>query len=84
MLKLKSSLLTNWQVWIINEETGGNFQIRFVPKLPGVYQISAKINEDSLAQSPFTIEVQERKLAVDGGLNLQNETLQNPAGSCSE
>ena len=64
----------------INEETGGNFQIKFVPKLPGVYHITAKINEDSLAQSPFTIEVQERKLEVDGELNLQNETLQKPAG----
>ena len=65
---------------IINEETGGNFQIKFVPKLPGVYHITAMINEDSLAQSPFTIEVQERELKVDGELNLQNETLQNPAG----
>ena len=65
---------------IINEETGGNFQIKFVPKLPGVYHIKAMINEDSLAQSPFTIEVQERELKVDGELNLQNETLQNPAG----
>ena len=64
---------------IINEETGGNFQIKFVPKLPGVYHITAMINEDSLAQSPFTIEVQERELKVDGELNLQNETLQNPA-----
>ena len=65
---------------IIKEETGGNFQIKFVPKLPGVYHITAMINEDSLAQSPFTIEVQERELKVDGELNLQNETLQNPAG----
>ena len=65
---------------IINEDTGGNFQIKFVPRLPGVYHITAKINEDSLAQSPFTIVVRERKLKVDGELNLQNETLQNSAG----
>ena len=68
---------------IINEgydEAGGNFQVKFVPKLPGVYHISAKINGDNLAQSPFTVKVQERKLEVDGQLHLQNETLQNPSG----
>ena len=62
-----------------NDEAGGNFQVKFVPKLPGVYHISAKINGDSLRQSPFTIEVQERKLEVDGELNLQNGTLRKPA-----
>ena len=63
-----------------NDEAGGNFQVKFVPKLPGVYHISAKINGEGLARSPFTIEVQERKLEVDGELHLQNETLKNPAG----
>ena len=48
---------------IINEEADGNFRVKFVPKLPGVYHISAKINGDSLAQSPFTVKVQERKLS---------------------
>ena len=68
---------------IINEgydEAGGNFQVKFVPKLPGVYHISVKINGDSLSQGPFTIEVQERKLEVHDELHLQNETLQKPTG----
>ena len=64
----------------INKEAGGHFQAKFVPKLPGVYQIIAKINGDNLAQSPFTVEVKERKLEVDGELHLQNETLGKPAG----
>ena len=63
----------------INEKAGGNFQVKFVPKLPGVYHISAMINGDSLDESPFIIEAQKRKLEVDGDLNLQNETLQKPA-----
>ena len=63
-----------------NDEAGGKIQVKFVPKLPGVYHISAKINGEGLARSPFTIEVQERKLEVDGELHLQNETLKNPAG----
>ena len=65
---------------IINEEKDGNFQIKFVPKLPGVYHISAKINGEGLARSPFTVKVQERKLKVDGELHLQDETLKTPAG----
>ena len=63
-----------------NDEAGGNFQVKFVPKLPGVYHISAKINGESLSLSPFTIKVPERKLEVDDELHLQNETLQQPAG----
>ena len=65
---------------IINEKAGGNYQVKFVPKLLGVYHISVKINGDSLSQGPFTIEVQERKLEVDDELHLQNETLQKPTG----
>ena len=64
---------------IINEKAGGNYQVKFVPKLPGVYHISAMINGDGLAESPVIIEVQKRKLEVDGELHLQNETLQKPA-----
>ena len=61
---------------IINEEADGNFRVKFVPKLPGVYHISAKINGDNLAQSPFAIEAQVRKLKIGGELHLsQNTTL---------
>ena len=64
----------------INENAGGNCQVKFVPKLPGTYHISAKINGDSLAEGPFIIEVQKRKLEFDGELHLQNGTLQKPTG----
>ena len=63
-----------------NDEAGRNFQVKFVPKLPGVYHISAKINGESLSQSPFTVKVQERKLENDSELHLQNGTLEKPAG----
>ena len=68
---------------IIKDEADGNFRVKFVPKLKGVYHISAKINGDNLAQSPFAIKVQKRKLKIDGELHLQNETLetlQKPTG----
>ena len=74
--------------WTMNEEADGNCQVKFVPKLPGAYQISANINGDSLAQSPFTVVVEKRKLEVDGEFHLtQNETLRKPAGiavNCNE
>ena len=74
--------------WTINEKADGNCQVKFVPKLPGAYQISANINGDSLAQSPFTVVVEKRKLEVDGEFPLtQNETLRKPAGiavNCNE
>ena len=63
----------------INKEEGGNFQVKFVAKRPGFYRISAMINGDNLAESPFIIAVQKRKLEVDGELLLQNGTLQRPA-----
>ena len=62
----------------INDDVFGNFPVKFVPKLPGVYQISIKINGDNLAQSPSNIEVQERKLELVGG--LQSDTMIKPAG----
>ena len=36
----------------INDDVFGNFQVKFVPKLPGVYQISIKTKGDNRSQSP--------------------------------
>ena len=66
--------------WMINEESGGNFQVKFVPKIPGPYHITAKINDVTLAKSPFTITVKERRLEIVGELELKNEALEGPAG----
>jgi len=63
----------------IDEKAGGNFQVKFVPKLPGVYHISAMINGGSLDESPFIIEVQKRKLEVEGKIKIKKKTLQKPA-----
>ena len=64
----------------INEEFSGNLQVKFVPKVPGAYNITAKINGEKLANSPFKIPVKERQLELVGDLDLQNEALQYPTG----
>jgi len=62
---------------MINEEFSGNLQVKFVPKVPGAYNITAKINGEKLSNSPFKIQVEERQLELVGDLDLQNE---NPTG----
>ena len=55
-----------------------NFLVKFTPKVPGTYSIKVTINGDSLHQSPFIVQVMERRLEIVGELDLQEEILQNP------
>ena len=63
-----------------SEKEDGNFQAKFVAKVPGTYKIEVKINGQKLAKSPFSIPVKVRVLNVIGKLNVQGEMLQGPAG----
>jgi len=65
---------------IISEESDGNFLVKFVPKVPGAYNITAKINSEDLAKSPFTVQVKERRLEIVGELDVQNQVLEKPSG----
>jgi len=65
---------------IICEKEDGNFQVKFVPKVPGRYNITVKINGDKLANSPFTVQVKERQLEIVGELDLKGEMPQAPIG----
>ena len=64
----------------INEDSGGRFHVKFVPKLPGAFQIAAKINGESLAKSPFNIVVRERRIELKGELDLGNQIVKEPTG----
>ena len=55
---------------ITSENEEGNFQVKFIPKVPGTYNITVKINDDKLVNSPFTVEVKERRIDVVGELGL--------------
>ena len=63
-----------------SEKEDGNFQAKFVAKVPGTYKIEVKINGQKLAKSPFSILVKARELNVIGKLDVRGEMLQGPAG----
>ncbi|XP_066030165.1 E3 ubiquitin-protein ligase TRIM71-like [Pocillopora verrucosa] len=63
-----------------SEKEDGNFQAKFVAKVPGTYKIEVKINGQKLARSPFSILVKAQELNVIGKLDVQGEMLQGPAG----
>ena len=56
---------------VSNKAETGKFKVNFTPKVPGVYNIEVKINDDKLPNCPFTTQVKERELAVVGELNLK-------------
>ena len=58
----------------------GNFLVKFTPKLPGTYNITVTMNGDNLDQSPFTVQVKERRLEIVGELDLKGEFFQMPRG----
>ena len=62
------------------ENEGGNFQVKFIPKVPGTYNITVKINGDKLVNSPFTVQVKERRIDVVGELDFKGEIPQQPRG----
>ena len=62
------------------EKEDGNFQVKFIPKVPGTYNITVKINSEKLANSPFTVQVKERRLHVVGELDLKGKIPEEPRG----
>ena len=46
--------------------------MKFVANVPQTYNVTAKINGESLANSPFSIRVNERKFDVVGELKLNS------------
>ena len=65
---------------IICEKEDENFQVKFIPKLPGSYNITVKINGDKLVNSPFTFQVKERELEIVGELKFKGQIPQHPNG----
>ena len=65
---------------IVCDKEDGNFQVKFIPKVPGNLNITVKINSEKLAASPFTVQVKERVIQVVGELDLKGKIPKRPRG----
>ena len=65
---------------VTSEKEDGNFQAKFIAKVPCIYEMEIKINGQKLAKRPFPILVKARELNVVGKLDFQGEILEGPAG----
>ena len=55
-----------------------DFHVKFVPKVPGIYNMTVKINGNKLVTSPFSVQVKERRIDVVGELILKKEISYSP------
>ncbi|XP_066027698.1 E3 ubiquitin-protein ligase TRIM71-like [Pocillopora verrucosa] len=62
----------------ILKKENDDFHGKFVPKLPGTYNMTVKINGDKLVTSPFRVHVKERRIDVVGELVLKGQTPEWP------
>ena len=58
----------------ILKKENDDFHVKFVPKVPGTYNMTVKINGDKLVTSPFRVHVKERRIDVVGELVLKGQT----------
>ena len=62
------------------QKSDGNVSVTFVPQVPSTYQIAVKLNGNELADSPFVVQMKERRLDVVSELLLKGETPLRPCG----
>ena len=55
-----------------------DFHVKFVPKVPGTYNMTVKINGNKLVTSPFRVQVKERRIDVVGELVLKKDISDSP------
>ena len=65
---------------IVCDQEDGLIPVKFVPKVPGCFKISVKINGEELATSPLTVQVKERLIQVVGELDLKGKIPVKPQG----
>ena len=55
-----------------------DIHVKFVPKIPGTYNMTVEINGDKVVTSPFRVQVKERRIDVVGELVLKKEIPDSP------
>ena len=62
----------------IFKKENDDFHVKFVPKVPGTYNMTVKINGDKLVTSPFRVHVKERRIDVVGELVVKGGIPERP------
>ena len=55
-----------------------DIHVKFIPKVPGTFNITVMINGDKLVTSPLRVQVKERRIDVLGELVLKGEIPERP------
>ena len=54
--------------------------MKFIPKVPGIFNITIKVNGKEFAESPYNVQVKQRLIQVVGEVEIKGETLEKPNG----
>ena len=62
------------------ENQDGVYTVKFTPKVPGIFNITIKVNGKEFAESPYNVQVKQRLIQVVGEVEIKGETLEKPNG----
>ena len=62
------------------ENQDGDYTVKFTPEVPGIFNITIKVNGKEFAESPYNVQVKQRLIQVVGEVEIKGETLEKPNG----
>ena len=60
------------------ENQDGDYTVKFTAKVPGIFNITIKINGKEFAGSPYIVQVKQRLIQVVGEVEIKGETPEKP------
>ena len=64
----------------ICENQDGDYTVKFTPKVPGIFNITIKVNGKEFAGRPYKVQVKQRLIQVVGEIEIKGNTLEKPNG----
>ena len=64
----------------ICENQDGDYTVKFTPKVPGIFNITIKVNGKEFAGRPYKVKVKQRLIQVVGEIEIKGDTLEKPNG----
>ena len=62
------------------ENQDGDYTVKFTPKVPGIFNITIKVNGKEFAGRPYKVQVKQRLIQVVGEIEIKGNTLEKPNG----